>query len=152
METSRNSGGEFAVVLLNGQGTIVDGHPSCAEAFGWSEAELAGRDIGDVLEYGRDLLMQQLSFLQDDSAEAAGNTSFSVRVMARRKDRTQYRARVTVRRFPKLDCWTAAFYRLGPGFDETATPVVRMEEIMLATNRHEQTTGLTIAQQMLLRA
>lgn len=151
MDTNRNYNGEFAVILLNEQGTILDAHPSCAEAFGWGETELAGQDVSELLEYGRELLMQQLVQLQDSDAESGGHTSFSIRVMARRRDKSRFRARVTVRRFPRLDCWTAAFYRLGTDADEAATPVVRMEEIVLATARQEQTTGCSIAQRLLHR-
>lgn len=138
-------------MLLDEQGTILDAHPSCAEAFGWGEAELSGKDIKELLEYGREVLMQQLVQLQDSDADGSGHTSFSIRVMARRKDSTKFRARVTVRRFPRLDCWTVAFFRLGSELDEPATPAVRMEEIVLATTHHEQTTGCSVAQRLLHR-
>jgi PAS domain S-box-containing protein len=125
---------EFAVVLLNEEGTIIDAHESSREALGWDRTELQGKDIREVLQVGRDLVVGQLLQLQEEDASASGHTSFSVRVLARRKDESHFPARVTVRRFTQLGCWTAAFYRVSADSDTDFVPNVRPEEIELASN------------------
>jgi len=125
---------EFAVVLLNEEGTIIDAHESCGEALGWNRAELQGKDVREVLQVGRDLVVGQLLQLQEEDASNNGNTSFSSRVLVRRKDESHFPARVTVRRFTQLGCWTAAFYRVNVDSDTDFIPTVRPEEIELASS------------------
>ncbi len=126
---------EFAVVLLNEEGTIIDAHESSREALGWDRTELQGKDIREILQVGRDLVVEQLLQLQEEDASAnSSHTSFSVRVLARRKDQSHFPARVTVRRFTQLGCWTAAFYRVTADSETDFTPTVSPEEIELANN------------------
>src|SRR5687768_855131 len=123
---------EFAVVLLTHDGTIVDAHPTCTESLGWTREELNGKDIGELLQSDRELLMTQLQQSKDAEVGADGHTSFSVRILARRRDETSFPARVVVRRFDQTDCCTAAFYRVNPQNDSDTPPIVRAEEIELA--------------------
>src|SRR5688572_10275100 len=97
MSTATDS--EFAVVLLTHDGTIVDAHPTCFESLGWAREELAGKDIGDLLQSDREMLMSQLLQSKDQEPGADGQTSFMLRILARRRDETTFPARVVVRRF-----------------------------------------------------
>jgi hypothetical protein len=131
MSTALETDAEFAVVLLAQDGTIVDAHPTCLESLGWPREDIVGKDIGELLQSDRDLLMSQLQQSQD--AEVVdGQTSFSVRILARRRDETSFPARVVVRRFDQTGCCTAAFYRVTPYNDTDSPPIVRPEEIELA--------------------
>lgn len=123
---------EFAVVLLTQDGTIVDAHPTCFESLGWSREELAGRDIGELLQSDREMLMSQLLQSQNEEPGADGQTSFMLRILARKRDETTFPARVVVRRFDQTDICTVAFYRVTPYNDSDAPPIVRPEEIELA--------------------
>lgn len=132
MSTALEIDSEFAVVLLSQEGGIVDAHPTCHEALGWSREELIGKDIGDLLQSDRELLMTQLLQSKDAEMGIDGQTSFSIRILARRRDETSFPARVVVRRFDQTECCTAAFYRVNPHNDSDTPPVVRPEEIELA--------------------
>ncbi len=126
-----------AVILLDENGSIVDAHASCADTFGWQREELLGKDIKDLLQYGRDLLMTQLHLLEED--DSGGNTSFTVRVLAKRKDQQQFPARATIRRFQELQCWTVAFYRAdAEPADSDVQPSVSAAEIALAKRALEE--------------
>ena len=132
MSTAFQIDSEFAVVLLTQEGSIVDAHPTCRESLGWSREELIGKDIGDLLQSDRELLMSQLLQSKDAEMGADGQTSFSIRILARRRDETSFPARVVVRRFDQTECCTAAFYRVNPHNDSDTPPIVRSEEIELA--------------------
>src|SRR5688572_22615511 len=123
---------EFAVVLLTQEGAIVDAHPSCRESLGWPREELVGKDIGELLQSDRELLMSQLLQSKDAEIGVDGQTSFSIRILARRRDETSFPARVVVRRFDQNEFCTAAFYRVNPHSDSDTPPIVRSEEIELA--------------------
>src|SRR5688572_13227589 len=123
---------EFAVVLLTQDGAIVDAHPSCRESLGWAREELVGKDIGELLQSDRELLMSQLLQSKDAEIGVDGQTSFSIRILARRRDETSFPARVVVRRFDQNEFCTAAFYRVNPQNDSDTPPIVRSEEIELA--------------------
>ena len=129
---------EFAVVLLTQDGAIVDAHPSCRESLGWAREELVGKDIGELLQSDRDLLMSQLLQSKDAEIGVDGQTSFSIRILARRRDETSFPARVVVRRFDQNEFCTAAFYRVNPHNDSDAPPIVRSEEIELAARGKSQ--------------
>jgi hypothetical protein len=131
---------EFAVVLLNREGTILDADPSCALTLGWNRDELIGKDVGEFVESGRDLLMEHLLHFSDEEAPGA-DTSFSVRVIARSKNKAKFPARVTVRRFTELDCWTAAFYCHASELESNLPATVRAEEIRLAARAAEFKEG-----------
>ena len=118
------AGSELAVVLLDADGSILDAQPSCTEALGWTPDELAGRDVGVLLRTGRDLILEQLRLCQAPESENSGNSSFSVRALARRKNQSQFAARVTVRKFPQLGCWTAAFYTHVTDLESDTLPAV----------------------------
>ncbi|HEX7862533.1 MAG TPA: PAS domain-containing protein [Verrucomicrobiae bacterium] len=130
MSTATDS--EFAVVLLTHDGTIVDAHPTCFDSLGWSREELAGKDVGELLQSDRELLMSQLLQTKDQEPGADGQTSFMLRILARRRDETTFPARVVVRRFDQTDICTVAFFRVTPYNDSDAPPIVRPEEIELA--------------------
>lgn len=132
MSTALEIDSEFAVVLLSQEGAIVDAHPTCHESLGWSREELIGKDIGDLLQSDRELLMTQLLQSKDAEMGIDGQTSFSIRILARRRDETSFPARVVVRRFDQTECCTAAFYRVNPHNDSDTPPIVRPEEIELA--------------------
>jgi PAS domain S-box-containing protein len=132
MSTAFQIDSEFAVVLLTQDGSIVDAHPTCKDSLGWSREELIGKDIGDLLQSDRELLMSQLISSKDAEMGADGQTSFSIRILARRRDETSFPARVVVRRFDQTECCTAAFYRVNPHNDSDTPPIVRSEEIELA--------------------
>jgi PAS domain S-box-containing protein len=132
MNTALETESEFAVVLLAQDGTIVDAHPTCHESLGWTREELAGKDIGDLLQSDRELLMTQLMQSRNDEMGVDGQTSFSIRILARRRDETSFPARVVVRRFDLTECCTVAFYRVTPHNDSDTPPIVRPEEIELA--------------------
>ena len=129
---------EFAVVLLTQDGAIVDAHPSCRESLGWSREELVGKDIGELLQSDRELLMSQLLQSKDAEIGVDGQTSFSIRILARRRDETSFPARVVVRRFDQNEFCTAAFYRVNPHNDSDTPPIVRSEEIELAARGKSQ--------------
>jgi PAS domain S-box-containing protein len=129
---------EFAVVLLTQEGAIVDAHPSCRESLGWSREELIGKDIGELLQSDRELLMSQLAQSKDAEIGVDGQTSFSIRILARRRDETSFPARVVVRRFDQNEFCTAAFYRVNPQNDSDTPPIVRSEEIELAARGKSQ--------------
>ncbi len=134
---SARGGPETAVILLDQTGCIVDAHASCLETFGWSREELVGKDVREMLQYGRDLLMSQLHLLEEN--DSAGNTSFTIRVLARRKDQQQFPARATVRRFRELECWTVAFYQAeSDAADSNFSPAVSPQEIALAKRALEE--------------
>ena len=124
---------EVAVVLMNEEGTIVDAQPNCGALLGWTREELVGNDIGLLLKTGRDLVMDHLLQISDRETENTGNTSLAVKVLAKRKNQTQFQARVSVRRFAQLGCWTAAFYSHVSHLESEAPPTVSPEEIDLAT-------------------
>lgn len=133
--------GEFAVVLLNGDGSIADAQPNCTASLGWTREELIGRDVGELLSSGRDALLSQLPEYTD-GPEAVANaghddTSVSVRVLARRKDLSEFAARVTIRRFTELGCWTLALYSHPSDLESTAPPTVSAQEISLAKKMKE---------------
>ena len=132
MSTAFEIDSEFAVVLLSQEGAIVDAHPTCHESLGWSREELIGKDIGELLQSDRELLMTQLLQSKDAEMGIDGQTSFSIRILARRRDETSFPARVVVRRFDQTECCTAAFYRVNPHNDSDTPPIVRPEEIELA--------------------
>ena len=129
---------EFAVVLLTQDGAIVDAHPSCRESLGWTREELLGKDIGELLQSDRELLMSQLAQSKDAEIGVDGQTSFSIRILARRRDETSFPARVVVRRFDQNEFCTAAFYRVNPQNDSDTPPIVRSEEIELAARGKSQ--------------
>ena len=129
---------EFAVVLLTQDGAIVDAHPSCRESLGWTREELVGKDIGELLQSDRELLMTQLAQSKDAEIGVDGQTSFSIRILARRRDETSFPARVVVRRFDQNEFCTAAFYRVNPQNDSDTPPIVRSEEIELAARGKSQ--------------
>src|SRR6185369_1235840 len=136
-------GSEIAVILLDENGCIVDAHASCADTFGWQREELIGKDVRELLQYGRDLLMSQLHLLEEN--DTAGNTSFTIRVLAKRKDQQQFPARATVRRFKELECWTVAFYQAeGETADSSVSPSVSPQEIALAKRALEETSPATL--------
>jgi PAS domain S-box-containing protein len=140
---SARGGPEIAVILLDENGCIVDAHASCTETFGWRREELVGKDIRELLQYGRDLLMSQLHLLEEN--DSAGNTSFSIRVLAKRKDQHQFPARATVRRFKELECWTVAFYQAeSESVESTFSPSVSPQEIALAKRALEETSPAII--------
>ncbi len=140
---SARGGSQIAVILLDENGSIVDAHASCTETFGWRREELVGKDIRELLQFGRDLLMSQLHLLEEN--DSAGNTSFSIRVLAKRKDQHQFPARATVRRFKELECWTVAFYQAdGETVDSNVSPSVSPQEIALAKRALEETSPATI--------
>ena len=133
-------GPEIAVILLDENGCIVDAHASCADTFGWQREELLGKDVRELLQYGRDLLMSQLHLLEEN--DTAGNTSFTIRVLAKRKDQQQFPARATVRRFRELECWTVAFYRADSDVgDSNVEPSVSPQEIALAKRALEENSA-----------
>src|SRR5688500_18471420 len=125
---------ELAVVLLNEDGSILDAQPSCASTLGWTREELIGKDVGELLSSGRDVLLAQLP-QYDEGGDSSDNTSISVRVLARKKDKSEFAARVTIRRFPELGCWTLAVYFHPSDLESSSPPTVSAEEISLAT-RH----------------
>ena len=108
---------ELTVVLIAEDGTIVDAHASCKESFGWNREDLPGKDIGELLSAERGLLMAQVLQLADSLEAVDEQTSFSMRIVALRKDQTSFPARVVVRRFTQMDCWTVGFYPITP-YDE----------------------------------
>jgi PAS domain S-box-containing protein len=140
---SARGGPEIAVILLDENGSIVDAHASCLETFGWQREELVGKDVRELLQYGRELLISQLQLLEEN--ESAGNTSFTIRVLAKRKDQHQFPARATVRRFKELECWTVAFYQAeGETADSNVSPSVSPQEIALAKRALEETSPATL--------
>jgi hypothetical protein len=113
------------------------------ETFGWRREELVGKDVRELLQFGRDLLISQLQLLEED--DSAGNTSFSIRVLAKRKDQHQFPARATVRRFKELECWTVAFYQAESDTAEAnVSPSVSPQEIALAKRALEETNPAII--------
>ena len=124
---------EVAIVLLNEEGRIVDAQPNCTAALGWTREELVDQDVGMLLKTGRDLILEHLARSSDPDAESGGNTSLSIKVLAKRKDKTQFAARVSLRPFAQLNCWTAAFYSHVAALESEAPPTVSPQEIELAT-------------------
>ena len=124
---------EFAVVLLDSEGVIVDAQPNCSALLGWTREELIGQDVGVLLKTGKDLIVEQLINSQLPDAEKSGNTSFSVKVLGKRKDKSQFPARVSVRPFAQVNCWTVAFYSHVSAIDSETPPAVSPEEIELVT-------------------
>lgn len=143
MSTALETESEFAVVLLTQDGTIVDAHANCLESLGWTREELVGKDIGGLLQSDRELLMMQLLQSRDEELGVDGQTSFSIRILARRRDETSFPARVVVRRFDQTECCTAAFYRVTPYNDSDTPPIVRAEEIELAMRGNAERPSLT---------
>ena len=100
---------QTAILLLNQKGDIVDAHNSCSSAIGWEREELVGKSVTVLLQCGRDLLLTRLLQMEDDNHEPTGDTEFTLQVLVKKKGGAVFPARVTVRRFLKLGCWTAAF-------------------------------------------
>ena len=116
---------ESAILLLKENGDILDAHQSCSAILDWTREELIGQDIKGVLQSGRDVLLTRLLEMQGSDREPTGDTTFSVRVRVRKKGGKVFPAVVTIRRFLRLGCWTAAFQ---PWNSEGAIPTVARQE------------------------
>src|SRR5205823_5352290 len=87
-------------------GVIMDARDAACPALGWAREELVNKGMSELLEYGADLLMNQLQELQ---AGALAESTFSVSTLVRRKDQTTFPATAIVRPMPELDCFVVGF-------------------------------------------
>jgi PAS domain S-box-containing protein len=114
-------------LLINSDGVIMDARDAACPALGWAREELVNKGMSELLEYGADLLMNQLRELQ---AGATAESSFTVSTLVRRKDQTHFPATAIVRPMPELDCFVV-------GFDDLPTDAAVATESVTAVKSND---------------
>src|ERR1051325_6300771 len=106
MNVSDSHADDASVLLINGEGMILDASEATCSALGWPREELVSKGMSELLEYGGDLLITQLSELQ---AGAMPDAYFSVSTLVRRQDQSHFPATAIVRPMPELGCFALGF-------------------------------------------
>lgn len=81
-----------SVLTLDGSGTITAAEGACAIMFGWESLDLVGKPLKILV---KETLVTQLEQFMKPGAAASGNQPSSLKVVARRKNGTEFPASIT---------------------------------------------------------
>jgi hypothetical protein len=137
MNASDSREDNASVLLTSGEGIILDASEATCLALGWSREELVGKGLGELLEYGGDLLMAQLNELQAGSIPEGW---FSVSALVRRQDQTHFPVTAVVRPILEMGCFAVGFEDL-PGDVAEATEFLSANGMAAATSPLPNETG-----------
>lgn len=108
-----------SVFLIGGDGVILDARESVCSALGWEHRDVLNRGVGDLLEYGADILLKGLEGAQ---AGADSMESFMVSTLVRTKNGC-VPATAIVKAMPELNCFSVGFEDL-PGVENEKTELM----------------------------
>jgi len=122
MNSSDSRCGDGYALLIDNGGIVLDAHETASNALGWAREELLNKGIGELFEYGGDLVMNSLVEMQDP-AKADSHEKLSVSTLVRKKDRSHFPATAIVQSVPELGCFAIAFEDL-PGDIAEMAPLI----------------------------
>jgi hypothetical protein len=93
-------------LLISGEGIILDAHDAMCVALGWTREALVNKTVGELFEYGADLVLIRMQGVQTG---ASNETEFAVSALIRRQDQTNFPTTAIVRHIAELDCFSLGF-------------------------------------------